>query len=151
MVTNVGRQESFVEAIKELIELNYDAIEAYEAAINNIETIDYQKQFEKFKKDHTDHIAELASFLKRCGEKSPTGPDNTKSLLIKGKVKIAAIFDDDKILTAMLSNEEDMVKAYERVNARSGESEDKEIAEVLARGVEVEKGHKQWLEDNLVL
>jgi hypothetical protein len=35
MATMVGTQKSFTEAIKELVELDYDALGAYEAAINS--------------------------------------------------------------------------------------------------------------------
>ncbi|KJV81801.1 hypothetical protein RHORCCE3_0998 [Rickettsia hoogstraalii str. RCCE3] len=36
MTTLVGIQNNFADAIKELIELDYDAIEAYKTAINRI-------------------------------------------------------------------------------------------------------------------
>jgi hypothetical protein len=36
MVTLVGTQDSFAGVIKELIELDYDAVEAYEAAIGGL-------------------------------------------------------------------------------------------------------------------
>ena len=45
MTTMVGTQKSFIEAVKELIELNYDALEAYEVAIDNIEDSEYKKNF----------------------------------------------------------------------------------------------------------
>ena len=42
MATMVGTQKSFTEAIKELVELDYDALGAYEAAINNLENPEYK-------------------------------------------------------------------------------------------------------------
>ena len=37
MVTMVGKQKSFIEAVKELVELDYDILGAYEAAIDKLE------------------------------------------------------------------------------------------------------------------
>ncbi len=36
MVTNVGNQSKFIDAIKELIELDYDAVESYKLAIKKL-------------------------------------------------------------------------------------------------------------------
>jgi len=37
MATFVGTQTSYVDAIKELVRIEYDALEGYEAAINRLE------------------------------------------------------------------------------------------------------------------
>jgi len=149
MVTMVGTQKSFIEAIKELIELEYDAIGAYNSALNNLENPEYKKRFDEFKSDHEHHISELSDFLSRYNESAPKGPDNLKKLLLKGKVEIASIFGDQNILRAMLSNEEDTNTAYERINGRVNESTDSTIAEVISKGLNDEKKHKEWLQNNV--
>jgi len=146
MVTMVGTQKSFIKAIQELIELDYDAIGAYESAIKNLTKQKYKEKLEDFKEDHQRHITELSAFLKRCKEKVPEGPDNTKKLLAKGKVEIASLFGDINILSAMLSNEEDTNTAYSRMNSRVDESNDAEIAQVIANGLADERKHKHWLQ-----
>jgi rubrerythrin len=149
MATMVGTQKSFTQAIKELVELDYDALEAYESAINNLENPEYKKKFEEFKLDHQRHITELSAFLSRCNETAPSGPDNMKKVLVKGKVELASLFGDQNILSAMLSNEEDTNTAYERINARIGESADKEIAKIIADGLADERKHKDWIQSNI--
>ena len=149
MATMVGTQKSFTEAIKELVELDYDALGAYEAAINNLENPEYKKKFEEFKLDHQRHITELSAFLSRCNETAPSGPDNMKKVLVKGKVELASLFGDQNILSAMLSNEEDTNTAYERINARIGESADKEIAKIIASGLADERKHRDWIQSNI--
>ena len=149
MATMVGTQKSFTQAIKELVELDYDALEAYESAINNLENPEYKKKFEEFKLDHQRHITELSAFLSRCNETAPSGPDNMKKVLVKGKVELASLFGDQNILSAMLSNEEDTNTAYERINARIGESADKEIAKIIADGLADERKHRDWIQSNI--
>ena len=149
MATMVGTQKSFTQAIKELVELDYDALGAYESAINNLENPEYKKKFEEFKLDHQRHITELSAFLSICNETAPSGPDNMKKVLVKGKVELASLFGDQNILSAMLSNEEDTNTAYERINARIGESADKEIAKIIADGLADERKHRDWIQSNI--
>lgn len=146
MSTMVGTQESFIKAIQELVELDYDAIGAYESAIKNLDNSVYRKKLEEFKQDHKRHITELSRFLERQKEKVPSGPDNTKRLLAKAKVEIASLFGDQNILSAMLSNEEDTNTAYSRMNSRVVESNDAEIARIISNGLADEKKHKHWLQ-----
>jgi rubrerythrin len=149
MATMVGTQKSFTQAIKELVELDYDTLGAYESAINNLENPEYNKKFEEFKLDHQRHITELSAFLSRCNETAPSGPDNMKKVLVKGKVELASLFGDQNILSAMLSNEEDTNTAYERINARIGESTDKEIAKIIASGLADERKHRDWIQSKI--
>jgi rubrerythrin len=152
MVTMVGTQKNFIEAIKELVELEYDAISAYETAFKNLENPEYKKKFDEFKSDHQRHIKELSNFLLVNNEECPSGPDTLKKLLVNGKVELASLFGDQNILNAVLSNEEDTNIAYERINQRLGEYSDEKggkISEIIARGLSDEKKHKSWLQSNI--
>lgn len=147
MVTMVGTQRDFIDAIKALIELDYDAVEAYNAAIERLESGEYKAQLTSFREDHQRHIRELSELLSHHTKEIPTGPDNSKQLLAKGKVVIANLMGDNAILMAMISNEQDTNTAYDRIVNR------KDIwAEALAvvrRGLEDEKRHKAWLESRV--
>jgi len=150
MSTKVGTQKSFIDAIKELVELEYDAIEAYKVAMENLDSLEYKDKFFEFKGDHERHVKELSAFLASSNEKVPTGPDNTKHLLVKGKVKLASLFGDENILSAMLSNEEDTVTAYERINSRvANDNSDNKMDKVIPRALEDERRHKDWIQVEL--
>jgi len=145
MVTLVGTQSDFAAAIKDLIELDYDAIEAYEAAINRLDNKDYKAKLSEFKKDHQRHTQELSELL---GEHHvtniPSGPSNVKQWLTKGKVVLANLMGDSAILSAMISNETDTNTAYERIYAREDIWE--EAKSTIRRGLDDERRHKAWLE-----
>ncbi len=53
MVTFVGNQENFADALKELVELEYAAVDAYEAAVERLENPVYKAKLKEFKKDHS--------------------------------------------------------------------------------------------------
>ena len=52
MRTGVGLETGFMTAIKDLIELDYDAIAAYEAAIDRLNKDEFRNVLRNFKIDH---------------------------------------------------------------------------------------------------
>lgn len=143
MVTFVGTQPSFAEALKELVALDFDAIEAYKAAINRLSSQPYQEKLQEFKADHERHVHELSKVLVAHGEVPPTGPSTFKQWLTKGKVVIEQVMGDKGILSAMLSNEGDTNTAYEVMNDRTDKWPD--AAPILKQGLADEQKHKAWL------
>lgn len=141
--TSIGKEDEFEIAVQNLVELDYDAIEAYNTAINKLENKEFKSKLEEFKKDHERHVKELSDLLKKHNIKVPEGPD-LKQWLTKGKVIIGNLLGDKAILSAMISNEIDTNAAYENINNREDIWED--AKEILKRGLKDEKSHKAWLD-----
>jgi bacterioferritin (cytochrome b1) len=146
MVTLTGTQSDLTKAVKDLIELEYDAHEAYLSAIKRLESEHYRDRLTKFMRDHEDHIKQLSSFLRKCEETPPEGP-STKQWLTKGKTVLASLVGDNAILMAMLSNEEDTNTAYDRMTKREDLEDD--LKEILNKAYSDEKEHKSWLSKNV--
>lgn len=146
MTTMVGLQTNFMSALKQLIELDYDAIEAYDAAINRLESENYKSVLKGFKADHQRHINEISKFLEDRQEVPPSGP-TLKRVLTQGKVVLANLIGDKTILRAMRSNEIDTNTAYGRIT--NYEDTPSEIQEILKRGLLDEKRHLAWIEQTL--
>ena len=142
----VGMQGDFSSALKDLIELDYDAVEAYEAAINRLDNEDYKKALTEFKQDHERHISELSDLLREHGETPPKGASIGKQWLTKGKVLLGNIIGDDAILAAMKSNEIDTNTAYERMSIHDKIWDN--AKDIIKAGLEDERRHKDWLERN---
>ncbi len=147
MTTFVGIQNNFADALKELVELDYAAIEAYETAIERLKEPTYQQKLTTFKQAHERHVKELSEVLSRNNEEVPTGPHKGKELIAKGKVILANLIGDETILRAMKSNEIDTNTAYERMNDRDDIWD--EAKEILRRGLQDERIHKDWLEKTI--
>lgn len=143
MTTFVGTQANFADGLKELAELDYDAVEAYEAAINRLENDEAKAHFKGFADDHRRHIKELNEILRSHGLDEVKGP-GAKQWLAKGKVVLGGLIGDDSIMMAMRTNEEDTNKAYERMCQHEDVWED--AKKLLQRGWDDEKRHKQWIE-----
>lgn len=144
MTTFTGTQETFVEAVKNLVELEYDTKEAYEEAIKRLEYNSNKTKLREFCEDHEKHIIALSKLLQNHNEQAPVQSKGIKSWISKGKVIIADIVGDRSILLAMASNEKDTNKAYERMNARHDRWDDSK--NILKIALADEKRHKEWLE-----
>jgi rubrerythrin len=146
MVTTVGLQGNFMDALIELVQLDYDAVAAYEAAINRINLPEYKKSLQGFKQDHEKHIKVFSKYIKESGRVPPEEP-GMKSFLTQGKVVLANLVGDTTILRAMRSNEEDTNTAYERLNKYEDIPGD--IMNDLKEGLEDERRHAEWLDSVL--
>jgi rubrerythrin len=146
MVTTVGLQDDPVALLNALITLDYDAVEAYRAAIDRLEQANYKQTLSEFLADHVRHTTELSAVVRGLGGTPPEGP-GAKSLMTKGKVAMANIAGESAILRAMLSNEGDTNTAYERASKHDNLPEN---ARALIDGnLNDERRHKAWLEQVL--
>lgn len=146
MVTLVGTQENFLKALQELMELDFDAIEAYQAAIDRLDNQAYIGQLESFMKDHMRHTRDLKDLIIKAGGTPPEGT-SAKSYLTKGKVVLGSLIGDKVLLMAMKTNEDDTNTAYEKLNSHPHKTQ--ESSEILKIGLEDEKRHRKWIEDTI--
>lgn len=142
MVTFIGKEDTLEGLLSNLIKLDFDAAEAYEAAINRLECKEYKEQFRIFHNDHLDHTKTLNDILKNMGKNIQTGPD-LKQYLTQGKVVLAGLISDKAILQAMKTNEDDTNKAYE--NALNHKEVNFEVRPILQKNLEDEKRHRDWI------
>lgn len=146
MATMVGRQSDLVSALCAEIELDFDAIGAYEAAVQRLDDAVDKERFLDFRDDHVRHVTELSEFVLDLGGTPPTKGD-AKAILTKGKVVILGLAGDKGILEAMKSNEEDTNAAYERLCARTDVPGKLLLALQLA--LTDERRHRAYMEQRL--
>jgi uncharacterized protein (TIGR02284 family) len=144
MATRIGTENDPVKMLEHLMSLDYDAIDAYQAAIERLENDEYVRVLLQFKSDHERHVTELRPLITQLGGTPPNGP-GAKSLLSTGKVRLAKLFGDEAVLRAMKTNESDTNAAYEKALAKAPA----EASEVLRRGREDERKHLEWIVSTL--
>lgn len=147
MATLVGATEKdVIKLLEDLVHLDYDAIDAYEAAIDRLKNAGDKQQLASFLDDHVQHTRNLGAFLRRMGREPPTKGD-FKRMLTKGKVLFGGMFSDRAILVAMKTNEDDTNRAYER--ALRHENVPSDIVEVLSKNLADERRHRAWIQGRL--
>jgi len=146
MATLVGTQGHLADALDALLELDYDAIEAYRAAIERVDDPSDKAQLQAFLEDHRRHVRELTPIVAGMGKRAAIGPD-IKQWLTKGKVVILGLAGVDAVFLAMRTNEDDTNTAYERIASRDDVPAD--VRAVVARSLEDERRHRAWIEARL--
>lgn len=146
MATVHGNEVELVDTLKGLMELDLDAVSAYETAIDRLDDPAYRSVLKEFLLDHQRHVRELRPLVAARGEEPPEGTD-IKGLLTRGRVVIGQLIGDAGILTAMRSNEEETHQAYEQAAGREDLSP--EVRYVLLGALSDEQRHRAWLEGTL--
>lgn len=146
MATTIGTESELIHLLKNLVRLDYDAVDAYQAAIDRLDDSLNREQFSKFMADHQRHIENVGMHLKNLGELPPEKGD-IKSYLTQGKVMIGGLMGDNAIIKAMKTNEEDTNKAYSMALERTDISP--EIRSTLEQNLADERTHKMWIEEHI--
>lgn len=146
MATMVGKSKDLVKLMNDLIALDFDAIEAYDAAIARLKTVNDKENLTRFMGDHRQHVTDLTALVRDMGEK-PQDEADFKRVLTKGKVVLGGLIDDEAVLKAMKSNEDDTNKAYERATQHQGVPE--RVMAVFQKNLGDERRHREWIERRL--
>lgn len=140
MATETNSKQ-IISDLSDLIKLDYDAIAAYESAIERLDDAEYKTKLTEFLDDYQRYVDELSKVVNTEGGDPPTEGGAMK-ILTKGKVVIAGLVGDDAILKAMRANEEVTNTKYEHAVETSYAEP---IQAILRQGLADERSHKDWL------
>ena len=104
MTTTVGTENTLESLLEDLIQLDYDAADAYQAAIDRLENSSYRTGLAEFKRDHLRHITELGDILSSMGRTPPK--EGEKPSWPRARWS-SPVMGDEAILQAMRTNEAD--------------------------------------------
>lgn len=137
-----------IDRLNDLIQLDFDAIEAYQAAIDRLSDPEYRQNLGAFMNDHERHTRELSERVTSLGG-TPKTKGDAKRILTKGKVVLANLAGDKAILKAMKSNEDDTNKAYENAVNDPACRAVETVLSTLERGLSDERRHREWIVNTL--
>jgi uncharacterized protein (TIGR02284 family) len=132
--------------LNSLIELDFDAVEAYQAAIDRLNEPTDQAKLRQFMGDHERHITDLGPLVLELGG-VPAQKADVRKILAKGKVILAGIAGDRAILAAMRSNEETSTRTYRKASGEEGLPS--HVRAILERNFADEQRHLAWIEERL--
>ncbi|MEA2748181.1 MAG: hypothetical protein QOI41_2324 [Myxococcales bacterium] len=132
--------------LRSLAELDYDAVQAYETAVERSEDADIKKELGEFRDDHRRHIEDINLLLVDLRGK-PLLEDDFKHILLEGKVFIASLVGDRAVLKAMQSNEQETVKAYKSAVEIRGFAP--EVTKLIETHYADERRHLAWIRGEL--
>lgn len=138
-------QKKMVEKLNDLIALDYDAVGAYEAAINRMDVEFLRMRLREFQQDHERHIRELSQAVQQLGGK-PREKPGAKGFILKGFTAVTSMMGNEAALQAMRGNEMLTNRTY-----RSALEEDwsDDIRTLLERNYRDEQRHLAFIEESL--
>ena len=105
MIGDKMTNEQMAKELKGLVQLDIDAIRAYQQAIDNIDDFTIKSRLTEFQQDHRRHMTDLSPFVTRFGDKPPADKPDMKGFLIQGMTAIRSKMGTEQALKAMQSNE----------------------------------------------
>lgn len=145
MATTVGHESDISKLVQDLLYLEHDAIAAYDSAIDKLDNEAFKSQVASFRDDHYAHVSTLKTMASELGIEAPAEGD-MKQMLTTGKVALANLMGDGAILTAMKTNEDDTVTAYDR--ARQHQDARPESVAFFEKALTDEQRHRAWFEQS---
>ena len=143
MATLVGTQRDILMALNSMLELEFDELDAYGAAITRLQSTEYKARLQSFAGDHERHVNELTTALASMSM-VPAPKGDLKAFLTKGKVVIGSLAGDAAILRAMRTNEDDTNAAYQMLVTRSDLPP--ALTEAIQRSLADERRHHDWID-----
>ena len=138
--------KKLVSTLNDLIQLDVDAVNAYEQAIKRIDVPQIAEDLEMFKGDHERHITELSQVVRQMGGEPPKHSPDVKGYLIEGFTALRSATGTEGALKAMRSNEKTTNKKYDKALS---EAMPAEIEALVRRNRNDERRHLEYLENAL--
>lgn len=109
MMTN----EDMIANLNSLIQLDMDAVQAYEQALDHIDMMMIRIQISDFRDDHQAHIRNLSALVHALGGNPTEYSRDLKGFLIEGFTALRSVTGTEGALKAMQSNEKLTNAKYE--------------------------------------
>jgi uncharacterized protein (TIGR02284 family) len=102
-----------IEVLNNLIALDYDAVNAYEAAITRVQALEIREALSEFQADHERHIHDLSEAVEMLGGVARSRPD-VKGYFIQAFTALGSMMGDRAALMAIRSDEGMTNSTYDR-------------------------------------
>ena len=140
-MTTTDTNVELVSQLNDLLQLDHDAVAAYDLAIASLESVRHQQALQRFKADHERHITELSQLVTARGG-TPMEASHVTSGPFKLAMQAAGKLGGDRgVLLAFKANERQVRDKYRRM---AEAVTDPEVADVLNRGADDEAKHYGW-------
>jgi rubrerythrin len=136
-----------LEGLNDLLQLNHDAVGAYDIAIEKLENADHATQISGFKQDHLRHIRELNAAIEQLGG-TPKNEPHATGVLKQGMQSLGAVGGDKGILIAWRTNELQVRTKYDNYAAKAT-TWPGELKRMVDEQALDEERHYRWVADEL--
>lgn len=141
-------RELIIKRLNDLIQLDVDAVEAYDHAIKHVGYEDIKKRFRGFQDDHRAHIRNLTEMVQQYGGTPTAAKPDLKGYFIEGFTALMSLTGTKSTLQAMKSNEKTTNTRYEEAVALALPEE---VMKLLRVNLAQERAHLEYIEEILTI
>jgi rubrerythrin len=135
--------QEIADELSSLVQLDTDAVLAYDRAIAGIEETAIASELAGFKLDHQRHILELSKVLLDMGRNPPEAKPDVKGTILGSMTGLRARLGTEQALHAMRTNEQLTNSTYARVLAKPFPED---VLELVRKNYGDEQRHLAWIE-----
>ena len=139
-------EKNLTEALSNLVQLDIDAVYAYDQALKEIDDPIIKDRLLKFQDDHRNHISGLSKHIQALGGQPPEYSQDIKGYVIEAFAAIRSFTGLKGALAAMKTTEEIANRYYGEVVSWEAPSA---VKEVLRTYFSEEKVHLNYITSNL--
>lgn len=136
-----------IDGLNDLLQLDHDAIGAYDIAIERLEDRDHANQILGYRRDHERHIQELNELIATLGG-TPKNQPHLTGPFKQALQALGALGGDRGILTSFRTNELQVRSKYEMYAARANHWPEN-VKRTIDRNALDEEKHYRWVADTL--
>lgn len=148
---NLGSQapstSKILDGLNDLLQLDHDAIQAYDVAIEKLEDRDQADQIAGFRRDHERHVRELNELITRLGG-TPKNEPHATGPLKQGLQSLGGLAGDKGVLIAWRANELQVRTKYDNYASKAVLWPD-DVKRIIDRNALDEERHYRWVADVL--
>ncbi len=138
--------ESTFKKLNSLIQLDVDAVGAYDRAIGHIDDAEMAGRMRMFRGDHERHIDDLSQLVSTYGGEPPKRSADVKGVLIEGFTALRRVSGTEGALKAMETNEKMTTGKYRDAQNWSVPPE---VKAVLEGNLDDEVRHLEYIQSHL--
>ena len=109
---------STCELLEDLMQIDYDAVRAYEQALEHVDDPEARGELEQIKIEHQRHLTELAALVRQLGGHPGEIRRDATGVLLEGMTLVRSVAGTLGALRALRTDEKVLVERYE--NALDG-------------------------------
>jgi uncharacterized protein (TIGR02284 family) len=138
----MATSEALITRLNNLLMLDHDAVEAYQQAIDRLQSLTCKGRLQDFQADHRRHIVDLRECIISYGGQAKDHSD-VKGFFIKGMTALQSMVGDEMALKAMQTNEKLTNSEYAEALADLTIPDD--VRAIIARNRSDEARHLEWI------
>jgi uncharacterized protein (TIGR02284 family) len=137
-------RNKIINTLNDLIQLDVDAVEAYQQVIKHMEYPDIAKKLSDFQDDHRNHIKDLSALVQQLDGKPIKQTPDFKGYLMEGFTALMSVAGSLAAMEAMQANEVTTNKKY--AHAASLDLPE-DIMKVIQTNYSQEQRHLRYIQE----